>query len=331
MASVYVAGVSTVETERLVVRAPVEADRLRLVELFTDAAFMAFSDGVHNLESANARFDTMLALARAVPYAKQPVVERATGSIVGYTGVGTTALEGINRLEWGWRFATEARGRGYATEATTALLTVADHRDNGEVLCIVANDNPPSRRVAEKAGFQWWRNYMWPGDSTTFDLLVRPIGKGGSALLAPGASFSATERGQQPFDLGELSRLIDQARRDRDLTWKRLSLEVGVAASTIRRFASAADAEADGVLALIGWLGVAPEDFIANSPVAGIPLPPAGDGQIRVDMSLVIDLSQSLQPRRSKRPVTRTTIQRLASAAQSSGRSVASLTRWSPI
>ena len=57
------------------------------------------------------------------------------------------------------------------------------------------------------------------------------------------------------FDLNELSRQIDQARRERDLTGSEI--------------------------ALIGWLGVAPEQFIIDSTVAGM---------IPVDMPLIADL-----------------------------------------
>lgn len=90
---------------------------------------------------------------------------------------------------------------------------------------------------------------------------------------------------QGQFDLHELSIRVDSARVERDLTWAELSRHVGVATSTIRRFATASDAEADGVLALIRWLGVAPEQFIVDSAIAGTPLPAAGDGIIRVDRS----------------------------------------------
>lgn len=177
-----------IETERLVIRPPVEDDRSRLVEMFTNAEFTVFSDGVHDLESANQRFDRMLALATSVPYAKQPVVERQSGTIVGYTGVGTVVLgrlDELSRLEWGWRFMPEARGRGYATEATTALLAAADRHDDGEMLCVIDIKNHPSRRVADKVGFKHWRQFNWPNDPATCDLLTRRIGKGGPPLLAP--------------------------------------------------------------------------------------------------------------------------------------------------
>ena len=168
------------------IRRPVEADRSRFVELFTDEAFTVFSGGVHTVESANDRFDRMLAVAAVVPYGKQPVIERSSGAIVGYTGVDSIVFAGVDRLEWGWRFVPEARGRGYATEATIALLAIADGCDDGEMLCLMHPDNRPSRRVADKVGFRWWQQVDWDGDpAEPTDLLLRSIGAGGPALLLP--------------------------------------------------------------------------------------------------------------------------------------------------
>jgi hypothetical protein len=56
---------------------------------------------------------------------------------------------------------------------------------NGEVLCIVVDDNHPSRRVADKVGIQWWRRVNWADDPASCDLLPRRIGNGGSPLLDP--------------------------------------------------------------------------------------------------------------------------------------------------
>ena len=174
------------ETERLTLRLAVELDRARFVELFTDPAFTVFSEGPDDVESANARFDRMLRMADAIPYAKQPVIVRDSGTIVGYTGAGSVVLDGQDRLEWGWRLVPEARGRGYATEAARALLAVADRHDDGEMLCLISPDNHASRCVADKVGFRWWRRIDWVEDPTEpTDALVRPIGSGGPPLLAP--------------------------------------------------------------------------------------------------------------------------------------------------
>jgi RimJ/RimL family protein N-acetyltransferase len=144
-------------TERLEVRAPEPRDRDRFVELFCDPEFMVFSDGVHDHASANARFDRMLVNALEIPFAKQPVIERTTGRIVGYTGVDWFEFEGARRLEYGYRLVPEARGRGYATEAGTAVLTLADGTFHGEILAMIDPANAASQNVIAKLGFTFWK------------------------------------------------------------------------------------------------------------------------------------------------------------------------------
>jgi RimJ/RimL family protein N-acetyltransferase len=146
-----------IRTERLEVRSPIEADRERFVELFRDPDFMVFSDGVHDLASAHARFDKMLVTARAVRFAKQPVIERATGRIVGYSGVAWFEFEGASRLEFGYRLVPDARGQGYATEAGRAVLALAADTFRGEVLGMVDPTNDASIRVITKLGFHFWK------------------------------------------------------------------------------------------------------------------------------------------------------------------------------
>jgi RimJ/RimL family protein N-acetyltransferase len=74
-------------TSRLEVRPPVEADRRRFVELMCDDEFMVFFDGARTAGQAHQWFDHMLAVCDEVPFGKQPVIERASGLIVGYVGV----------------------------------------------------------------------------------------------------------------------------------------------------------------------------------------------------------------------------------------------------
>jgi RimJ/RimL family protein N-acetyltransferase len=79
--------VLVVLTQRLELRLPVERDRERFVQLFCDREFMVFSAGVLDREAANRRFDQMLIRAEEFPFAKQPVIDRSTGQILGYSGV----------------------------------------------------------------------------------------------------------------------------------------------------------------------------------------------------------------------------------------------------
>jgi RimJ/RimL family protein N-acetyltransferase len=146
-----------VATERLLVRPPREADRARFVELFCDEDFMVFYRRVLTEDEANDRFDHMLAVCETVPFGKQPVVELSSGDVVGYTGVDYIDLDGRTWLEWGYRLAPRCRGRGYATEASQALLSKAHQLYTGELLAIIDPENLASQKVCRKLGFAFWK------------------------------------------------------------------------------------------------------------------------------------------------------------------------------
>jgi hypothetical protein len=64
---------------RIGVRHPVESPG-------PGSGFHAFSDGVLTREEANQRFDRMAARCAEIPFAKQPIVEFASGEVVGHAG-----------------------------------------------------------------------------------------------------------------------------------------------------------------------------------------------------------------------------------------------------
>ena len=111
---------------------------------------------------------------------------RGSGTIVGYTGVDSVLLDGIDRLEWGWRFAARSTGPGLRNRGGERLARAGRQHDDGEMLCLMSPDNHASRRVADKVGFQWWRRIDWlddPAEPTTF--WCGPIGSGGPPRPAP--------------------------------------------------------------------------------------------------------------------------------------------------
>jgi RimJ/RimL family protein N-acetyltransferase len=151
-------------TPRLEVRFPTELDRLRFVELFCDDAFMAFSGGPLAVDQAHARFDRMHARCAELAFAKQPIVERCSGVVIGYTGVDWIDFDGGRWLEWGYRLVPAARGKGYATEASLALLDLASNDHAGEVLGIIHPDNRASQNVIHKLGFAYWKQAPVQGE-----------------------------------------------------------------------------------------------------------------------------------------------------------------------
>ena len=125
---------------------------------------MVFAGRTLSSEGANARFDTMLRTVEEVPFAKQPVVERGSGEILGYAGVAWFDFEGRRRLEFGYRLVPWARGLGYATEAGHALLRLAAQTFEGELLAMIDPVNMASKRVAGKLGFEFWKVATVNGD-----------------------------------------------------------------------------------------------------------------------------------------------------------------------
>jgi RimJ/RimL family protein N-acetyltransferase len=150
-------------TPRLEVRLPGESDRARFVELFCDEDFMVFSSGVLTKDAAHERFDEMLVRGAEFAFAKQPVIERSTGIIVGYVGVNWFDFEGRRRLEFGYRLVPRARGVGYATEASQAVLARAAETFRGEILAMIDPDNRGSQNVARKLGFTFWKQAIVDG------------------------------------------------------------------------------------------------------------------------------------------------------------------------
>ena len=133
------------------------------MELFCDEDFMIFSSGVLTTSAAHERFDEMLIRGGQVPFAKQPVIERSTGLIVGYSGVNWFDFEGQRRLEFGYRLIPEARGLGFATEASQAVLGKAAETFRGEILAMVDPTNAASQNVCRKLGFAFWKQAMVNG------------------------------------------------------------------------------------------------------------------------------------------------------------------------
>ncbi len=145
-----------VTTQRLTIRPVVESDRTVFVRLFSDPGFMVYSvPGALDEHAANARFDHMVELSRTLSFAKRALIEKTTGAVIGYAGADYCRFRGQQRLEFGYRLVERARGLGYATEASRALLASARADPQGELLAIIDPSNLPSKGVATKIGFRY--------------------------------------------------------------------------------------------------------------------------------------------------------------------------------
>ena len=67
------------------------------------------------------------------------------------------------------------------------------------------------------------------------------------------------------FDSKALYAALDEQRQARHLSWQEVAKELGVSVSTITRTQKGGRMEVDGMLAMVGWLGVAVETFVRES------------------------------------------------------------------
>jgi [ribosomal protein S5]-alanine N-acetyltransferase len=87
---------------------------------------------------------------------------RSDGRFVGRAGLNTVEIDDRNEMEVGYALLPEFWGQGLATEMARASVNVAFH-DLGlaELVCFTLPTNIASRRVMEKAGFVFERDFVW--------------------------------------------------------------------------------------------------------------------------------------------------------------------------
>jgi RimJ/RimL family protein N-acetyltransferase len=96
------------------------------------------------------------------------VEEKATGQVVGEVGI-ADFHRGLGPdfdpfPEMAWMMTSDVHGRGYATEAATAMLRWMETAFAPErVVCIIDPHNAASLRVAEKLGFHAFGNAEYKG------------------------------------------------------------------------------------------------------------------------------------------------------------------------
>ncbi len=106
---------------------------------------------------ARERFEKGITVYRETGLALLPVIEKATGQLIGECGVQPMELKGP-QVEIGYRFRESAWGQGFATEMAAAVKYAAlrPKEDGGlglpRLIAVTYPENAASRRVLEKIG-----------------------------------------------------------------------------------------------------------------------------------------------------------------------------------
>ena len=137
----------TLETDRLLLRPPIEADLDGWAELMADEESSRFIGGPQLRPAAWRGLASMAGSWALKGYGMFSVVEKASGRWIGR--LGPWMPEGWPGTEVGWGLVPEAQGKGYAIEGSTAAIDWAfDTLGWTEVIHCIDPANAPSQAVA---------------------------------------------------------------------------------------------------------------------------------------------------------------------------------------
>ena len=151
----------TLETERLILRPPVQADLDGWAEFMADEEAARFVGGKQPRAAAWRGMATMTGAWALRGFSMFSVVERASGRWVGR--LGPWMPEGWPGKEVGWGIHPAFQGRGYAVEGSAAAIDWAfDHLGWTEVIHCIDPANVPSQRTAQRLGSRLLRSGWLP-------------------------------------------------------------------------------------------------------------------------------------------------------------------------
>ncbi|HEX8216476.1 MAG TPA: GNAT family N-acetyltransferase, partial [Allosphingosinicella sp.] len=160
-----------IETARLILRQFEARDLDPHVAMLADPVVMRHLGAPAAREDAWRRLLQAPGLWALLGYGYWAVERRGDGAFLGQLGFADfkreidPPIEGLP--EMGWLLATEAHGRGYASEGVAAALDWADATlGASEIVAIIAPENEPSIRLAVRAGFERAEGTIYKGDPT---------------------------------------------------------------------------------------------------------------------------------------------------------------------
>ena len=142
-----------IETQRLLLREMIPADRPALCRILQDSEVMYAYNGPFSDEEVDEWLERQLARYRQWGYGLWAVVLKATGEMIGQCGLTLQQWNGREMLEAGYLFQRSHWHQGYATEAARACMDYAFGTLNSPIVCsIIRDNNLPSQQVALRNG-----------------------------------------------------------------------------------------------------------------------------------------------------------------------------------
>lgn len=150
-----------IETPRLLLRPFSPTDAPAVVKLDADPDVIRFMRAPQYSEAEMAEVLSRYAARYENGFGMLAGVLKATGDLVGRYGVQRITVEGVDELEVTYSTRLEYRRKGYALEATEAVLEAAWRAGIPRLVGCIAPHNDPSAQLAERLGLRFERDVVY--------------------------------------------------------------------------------------------------------------------------------------------------------------------------
>lgn len=156
-----------IETKRLLLRPLRATDASAVARIWADPTVTRYMGGPRNFEELRALFNQDAQSDPAPQFDLWPVIEKASGDIIGHCGIIEKVVDGQTEHELVYVFATSAWGKGYAAEAAAAVKQYAFEQLNlGRIVALIDPENTASERVAIRVGMHFEKDTLRPNGKT---------------------------------------------------------------------------------------------------------------------------------------------------------------------
>lgn len=161
--------IPVIETDRLLLRDFRPDDLDAMTAMWAMPEVVRFIGGTPlSREQSWQRLVRQIGMWHIMGFGFWAIIEKSSGALVGEGGFHemrrtlTPSIE--NTMEAGWGLIPEAQGRGYASEALSAMLDWAKATHPGQpITCIIDEDNEASLNFARKHGFEEFAKAQYAG------------------------------------------------------------------------------------------------------------------------------------------------------------------------
>ncbi len=144
-----------IETDRLILRPPVDGDRAAVAAIGADPKVGAWLGGVRDRAASDQLVDRCLEHLERFGFGIGVIERKADHRVIGMAGLGYVpdGLPEEGEVEIGWRLLSDAWGQGYASEAARAWLAEGfGMLAATEIVAFTARTNLASQAVMRRIG-----------------------------------------------------------------------------------------------------------------------------------------------------------------------------------